>query len=318
MTGTTPEPCRSTTSTSPPQGRALVTGHPGAGPADARRSAGSTPPAGWTPASFVSGYQGSPLGRAGPRDGRAPAATSTRRASCSGPASTRSSPRPPWPAPSCSTPSPAAATTASSGSGTARTPASTGPPTPSGTATLAGTARARRRRRDHRRRPVQQVLDRAQLVRADGAEPGRCRCWRPGSVAEVIEFGLHAVALSRATGLWTGLKIIADVADASATDRPRRAAPGRHRASRRRRRRARPPPRAGRARRAGRRARHAHPPPRPRPPVRPRDRPEPRHVRRAAVPARDPRLRHRLRRPCCGRSRTSASARPSWRRSASG
>ena len=39
----------------------------------------------------------------------------------------------------------------------------------------------------------------------------------PGSVAEVIEFGLHAVALSRASGLWTGLKIIADIADASST-----------------------------------------------------------------------------------------------------
>ncbi|MGW2216391.1 indolepyruvate ferredoxin oxidoreductase family protein [Nonomuraea sp. NPDC001684] len=39
----------------------------------------------------------------------------------------------------------------------------------------------------------------------------------PGSVAEIIEFGLHAVALSRATGLWTGLKIVADIADASAT-----------------------------------------------------------------------------------------------------
>ncbi|GAA1002565.1 indolepyruvate ferredoxin oxidoreductase [Acrocarpospora pleiomorpha] len=39
----------------------------------------------------------------------------------------------------------------------------------------------------------------------------------PGSVAEIVEFGLHAVALSRATGLWTGLKIVADVADASAT-----------------------------------------------------------------------------------------------------
>ncbi|HEX3789766.1 MAG TPA: indolepyruvate ferredoxin oxidoreductase family protein [Pseudonocardiaceae bacterium] len=39
----------------------------------------------------------------------------------------------------------------------------------------------------------------------------------PGSVAEVIEYGLHAVAMSRAAGLWTGLKIIADVADASAT-----------------------------------------------------------------------------------------------------
>jgi indolepyruvate ferredoxin oxidoreductase len=60
----------------------------------------------------------------------------------------------------------------------------------------------------------------------------------PGSVAEIIEFGLHAVALSRASGLWTGLKIVADLADASATvelgslrdgipapDHPRRATP---------------------------------------------------------------------------------------------
>ncbi|MFI7632963.1 indolepyruvate ferredoxin oxidoreductase family protein [Nonomuraea sp. NPDC049400] len=39
----------------------------------------------------------------------------------------------------------------------------------------------------------------------------------PGSVAEIIEFGLHAVALSRATGLWAGLKIVADIADASST-----------------------------------------------------------------------------------------------------
>ncbi|MDL5154445.1 indolepyruvate ferredoxin oxidoreductase family protein [Actinomycetospora termitidis] len=39
----------------------------------------------------------------------------------------------------------------------------------------------------------------------------------PGSVAEIVELGLHAVAISRASGLWTGLKIIADVADASAT-----------------------------------------------------------------------------------------------------
>ncbi|MGI6873468.1 indolepyruvate ferredoxin oxidoreductase family protein [Amycolatopsis sp. 3B14] len=39
----------------------------------------------------------------------------------------------------------------------------------------------------------------------------------PGSVAEIVEFGLHAVALSRASGLWTGLKIVADIADASAT-----------------------------------------------------------------------------------------------------
>ncbi|MGH3950471.1 MAG: indolepyruvate ferredoxin oxidoreductase family protein [Pseudonocardiaceae bacterium] len=39
----------------------------------------------------------------------------------------------------------------------------------------------------------------------------------PGTIGEIIEFGLHAVALSRSSGLWTGLKIVADVADASAT-----------------------------------------------------------------------------------------------------
>ncbi|HET9076990.1 MAG TPA: indolepyruvate ferredoxin oxidoreductase family protein [Acidimicrobiales bacterium] len=39
----------------------------------------------------------------------------------------------------------------------------------------------------------------------------------PSSVAEIIDLGLHAVALSRASGLWTALKIVADIADASAT-----------------------------------------------------------------------------------------------------
>ncbi|EXG82804.1 indolepyruvate ferredoxin oxidreductase, alpha/beta subunit [Cryptosporangium arvum DSM 44712] len=39
----------------------------------------------------------------------------------------------------------------------------------------------------------------------------------PGTVAEIVEYGLHAVALSRASGLWVGLKVVADVADASAT-----------------------------------------------------------------------------------------------------
>ncbi|MDI2129947.1 indolepyruvate ferredoxin oxidoreductase family protein [Yinghuangia seranimata] len=39
----------------------------------------------------------------------------------------------------------------------------------------------------------------------------------PGSVAEIIEYGLHAVGMSRASGLWTGLKIVADIADASGT-----------------------------------------------------------------------------------------------------
>ncbi|MBW1882006.1 MAG: indolepyruvate ferredoxin oxidoreductase family protein [Deltaproteobacteria bacterium] len=39
----------------------------------------------------------------------------------------------------------------------------------------------------------------------------------PGDPAEALDLGRHAIALSRATGLWTALKIVADVADATAT-----------------------------------------------------------------------------------------------------
>jgi indolepyruvate ferredoxin oxidoreductase len=39
----------------------------------------------------------------------------------------------------------------------------------------------------------------------------------PTSVADIIPLGLHAVALSRYAGLWSALKIVADIADASAT-----------------------------------------------------------------------------------------------------
>ena len=38
----------------------------------------------------------------------------------------------------------------------------------------------------------------------------------PGDPAEALVLGRHAIALSRATGLWTALKIVADVADATA------------------------------------------------------------------------------------------------------
>ncbi len=39
----------------------------------------------------------------------------------------------------------------------------------------------------------------------------------PSSVSDIIPLGLHAVALSRHAGVWSALKIVADLADASAT-----------------------------------------------------------------------------------------------------
>jgi indolepyruvate ferredoxin oxidoreductase len=37
----------------------------------------------------------------------------------------------------------------------------------------------------------------------------------PGTLQEVLDFGLHAIACSRASGLWSALKIITNVADAA-------------------------------------------------------------------------------------------------------
>lgn len=39
----------------------------------------------------------------------------------------------------------------------------------------------------------------------------------PGTVQEVLQFGLHAVALSRHAGTWAALKVVADIADATST-----------------------------------------------------------------------------------------------------
>ncbi|MFG1610463.1 indolepyruvate ferredoxin oxidoreductase family protein [Actinoplanes sp. NPDC049265] len=41
----------------------------------------------------------------------------------------------------------------------------------------------------------------------------------PANPQEVLDYGLHAVAMSRASGLWTALKIVTDVADGSGTVR---------------------------------------------------------------------------------------------------
>lgn len=39
----------------------------------------------------------------------------------------------------------------------------------------------------------------------------------PGSVQEVLDYGLHGIALSRAAGLWVGFKLVSDVADSFGT-----------------------------------------------------------------------------------------------------
>ena len=49
----------------------------------------------------------------------------------------------------------------------------------------------------------------------------------PGDPAEALDLGRHAIAMSRVTGLWSALKIVADVADATAQRAP---APGADRA----------------------------------------------------------------------------------------
>ncbi len=41
----------------------------------------------------------------------------------------------------------------------------------------------------------------------------------PGTIAECLELGLHAVAMSRATGLWSAMKIVTPIADGSGTVR---------------------------------------------------------------------------------------------------
>ena len=93
-------------------------------------------------------------------------------------------------------------------------------------------ARARRRRRVRRRRPQREELDASVVVGRACSSDLHMPMLYPGDPAEVLELGRHAVALSRASGLWTAMKIVADVADGTASveldpDRARPGAPGR-------------------------------------------------------------------------------------------
>ena len=110
---------------------------------------------------------------------------------------------------------PATTTTGWWASGTARTPVSTGPPMPS----VTGTIRVLRRSAG----AVVLIGDdpscKSSTLPSSSVSMARSLTLpllSPSSVAEVVQLGLHAVALSRYAGLWTGLQIVADVADGSA------------------------------------------------------------------------------------------------------
>ena len=71
-----------------------------------------------------------------------------------------------------------------------------------------------------RRRPQRQVVHFAVHLSGSAGRPAH-PCALPRRSADVLELGRHAIAMSRATGLWVGMKIVANVADGSADVSPR-------------------------------------------------------------------------------------------------
>ncbi len=151
-----------------------------------------------------------PRARAQPRAARA----APGHATC--PASTRSSAPPPPGAASSPAGSRARGTTACWACGTARRPASTARPTPCATATSSepGAPAAAS--------PSSATIPAAKSSTVPSASESllaslHMPVFYPGDPAEVIDLGLHAWACSRASGLWSGLKIVTSVADAVGT-----------------------------------------------------------------------------------------------------
>ena len=215
---------------------------------------------------------------------------STRITSTSAPRSTRTSRRRRSGAASTSARSPARNTTACSASGTARDPGvdrsgdvfrhanSAGTSALGGVLAIAGD--------DHGAKSSTITNFSDQIFTAVGMP-----LLYPSNAQEVLEFGLHGIAMSRYSGCWVGMKVVTDIIEGGGTievglDRPRDHAARRASA-------------AGRARRAG----LEHPPARPgdragRPAVQPqaargdgvhpRQRPQPHHARcRGAARRRD-------------------------------
>ncbi len=183
--------------------------------------------AGLNTAAFISGYQGSPLGwlRRRGRGGRSPRTRSARRRAARDQRGARASSvmgsQLADDQPDCRYDGRARhlvrqGARRRSGGGRAppcglhREPRCTAAPSRS-----SATTRPRRARRSRRPRRV-------------CCSTCTCRCSIRAMPGEALLLGRHAATLSRATGLWAAVKIVADVADATASVelRPRRLRPG--------------------------------------------------------------------------------------------